>query len=422
MIPDQRLSSNNIEAELLPPRDEPYRPLQRFELGGVALNDPSQGLQVKVWTGELVAGQITLSAEGVAPTPILADAKITEFDFTFDQNMRPFICWVADGLAKFYWYNTLIEDFQTTTIPGARNPRCALDDKRDGFSSSSDIILAYLVQNTLVFRAQRDRYEATYTLRDGIDRLHNIGMGTGLRFLFQAYLLEDEDPNLQPPLPPAFAADIAWQNLGTTPASINPPDLTLFGDNGNNGRDGANAASIPVNFAIGPEISIRFLRQYESNWFDDDFSDSGFVMYALFNRLAEEVVLPIANWNYALPHRADNGSGIGVWFRRTFSLAPAAVIMHNGAYSFQSMTEVNPGNSGEDVSSEIDIRMEPLDDTTYRVDVYIDAVHRWTVDAVSADFPNMPKQFGCLVAHFHRYFGGTSRWTLVSGASVRVSS
>lgn len=185
MIPENRLSTTNLPSDLLPPRDIVYRPTLNYELGGVDISDPSQGLQVKTWTGELIGDTVFLSAEGVAPVAVVTDPGMTEFHFTFDQNMNPFVCWRAAGQSKYRWFDTTENDFVVTLL-GAEDitPRCVLDDKRELQSGSSDIILAYVRAQTLYFRMQRERYLTEYTLSAGVPRLVNIGMGRNNRLQF----------------------------------------------------------------------------------------------------------------------------------------------------------------------------------------------------------------------------------------------
>ena len=188
MIPNQSLSSVNSPSEFLPPRDiTPFNVLDNYEIGGVALSDPSQGLQVKIWRGQLDGNNIVLSAEGVTPTTVVTDTDITEFQFTFDQNMQPFVAYVAGGAAKYLWYDTQLEDFRTTVL-GADHitPRCAMDDKRRTQNAANDIILAYVRNNNLYFRAQRDRYTIEYLLYTGsIATVRQVGMTRGNRFQFR---------------------------------------------------------------------------------------------------------------------------------------------------------------------------------------------------------------------------------------------
>src|SRR5690606_35250660 len=71
--------------------------LQDWELGGVALNDPSQGLSVKVWhafaTHDHDTDVVTVwvEAPGVPATELFSGIGITEIALAFDQNMNPFV-------------------------------------------------------------------------------------------------------------------------------------------------------------------------------------------------------------------------------------------------------------------------------------------------------------------------------------------
>ena len=200
MLPGQVLSSTNRPAPFAAPRDiavlcqdrpncgDPsvHDPLDNYELGGVALNDSSQGMLVKIWRGQLVGDSIVLSADDVAPAAIVTEPGIEEFQFTFDQNMRPAVCYVADGVSKFYWFDALTQS-AVTTVYGATysHLRCAQDDKRFLQGGSSDIILAYVRSENLYFRAQRDRFLVEYLLAEGIEQLVQVGMNTELRFQFR---------------------------------------------------------------------------------------------------------------------------------------------------------------------------------------------------------------------------------------------
>jgi hypothetical protein len=187
LIPSQRLSSVVMESPFLVPDDAAYSALTDYEYGGAALNDPSQGLQVKVWTLQYSTPDFVLSASGVSPTTVFSFTGVTQVSLAFDQNMRPCIAYVKSGQAWLYWYDTLIENFTHDALDaGIADPRVCLDDKRARQTGSSDIILAYTRNNNLYFRAQRDRFGVEYLLRTDVNALlRKIGMNTGNRLQFQ---------------------------------------------------------------------------------------------------------------------------------------------------------------------------------------------------------------------------------------------
>lgn len=158
MIPDNRLSTTVITAPLLLPDPQPA-PYKSHEWGGVALNNSSQGLFVKIWTCEVIGDNIVIYAEDVEPIILLNVPGTTQCSLAFDQNMRPFVAFVQAGQAKYYWYDSLIEQAVTTNLPsGSTYPRATLDDHRNMELNTSDIIMVYLRDGNLYYRQQRDRY------------------------------------------------------------------------------------------------------------------------------------------------------------------------------------------------------------------------------------------------------------------------
>lgn len=146
-----------------------------YEMGGIALNDASQGLMVQPWTMQLFTdpvtsiGSIYLSAPSVLPTLVFQDVGIQNCAFAFDQNMNPVICFTQSGFARFRWFDSLISDYTITTLPlGSTPARATLDDKRKLQLSSSDVNICYTRAGNLYARAQRDRYLIEYLLTTGV--------------------------------------------------------------------------------------------------------------------------------------------------------------------------------------------------------------------------------------------------------------
>jgi hypothetical protein len=155
-------------------------------MGGVALNDPSQGLRVREWTLYLEGENVTVSAEDVTPVVLFTGANITELSLAFDQNMNPVVAYVQAEQAKLYWFDPTIPGYTATVIDEAITPRVALDDKRELFEPSSDVILGYIKNGNLYFRAQRDRYLIEYLLKSDVNAtLVTVGMAVNNRFKFK---------------------------------------------------------------------------------------------------------------------------------------------------------------------------------------------------------------------------------------------
>jgi hypothetical protein len=188
MLPNQELSSQVIRADFRYPRNIPRTQEIDYSLGGVNFNDPSEGLEVKAWRGVMDGGVVSLETLGVPPVSVLSDAGMIRFSFTFDQNMNRFIAYETESSAHYVWFDPTVSDYVTSTLPaGSQYARCGLDDHRALQTGTSDIILAYLRNGSLYFRAQRDRYLIEYLLETGLDdmELRQVGMNEKYRFQFQ---------------------------------------------------------------------------------------------------------------------------------------------------------------------------------------------------------------------------------------------
>lgn len=170
-LPQHTLSNPTVIGYLLFPDNADPSPLMDYELGGVALNDPSQGLRVKTWYCKTVIDgvkeitSISIGASDVVPIVFLVGDGITEASFAFDQNMNPVVAYMQNGQAKFYWFDTAVSGYVTTVLPaGTRSPKCCLDDKRPSQVAASDILLFYARGTKLYYREQRDRYLVEYEL------------------------------------------------------------------------------------------------------------------------------------------------------------------------------------------------------------------------------------------------------------------
>lgn len=187
MIPDNSLSSLPIVAPYLEKQNDPRAPLVDYEMGGVAVGDTSQGLLVKVWVAYVEGNNVMLKADGVVPVILFAAANVTELSLAFDQNMQPAIAYMQGGASFLWWFDATIPGY--TAIPfgvEVQFPKITLDDKRPEATPSSDIILAYIKNGNLYFRAQRDRFLDEYLLKEDVNgRLLTIGMAKNNRLKFK---------------------------------------------------------------------------------------------------------------------------------------------------------------------------------------------------------------------------------------------
>jgi len=202
MLPETRLSTIPVLAEYQSADAMEGEKLQDFEQGGIALGDPTQGLQVQTWELRVLGNDVRVRPypDGTYTT-VFTEAGIQEIGLSFDQNMNSTIAYKAGGLCKLRWYDATVARFVTTGYPGVRDLRICLDDKRSERRDFSDILIFYLkdsptaYRQTLYMRAQRDRYGVEYqvgSLPVGATALHRVGMAMNQRLRVQIWGLFSE--------------------------------------------------------------------------------------------------------------------------------------------------------------------------------------------------------------------------------------
>lgn len=141
-----------------------------WEAGGVALNDPTQGLRVHDWRIRAVGAAAVVDVPAVPSiTPVTlftAGSAISEISFTFDLNMQPAVAYVAGGVAAFWYYDTFLSGYTHLLLPRATSPRCLVDDRRNTQELNADILLFYIRDGVVWERIQRDRYAIEYAMAE----------------------------------------------------------------------------------------------------------------------------------------------------------------------------------------------------------------------------------------------------------------
>lgn len=202
MIPQNRLSTTPVLGYYLSPDDLDPMPHIDYELGGIGLSDPSAGMQYQVWTATLEPIPFTnnqavyIEAPNTPKTLLFQQNNISQISLAFDQNMHPFIAFVQNGQARFWWFDPLIPGQTFTTMAvDVTSPMCTLDDKRRLHVSTSDIILAYVRSGNLYFRMQRDRYTIEYLLKTAVTGdMIRVGMSSRNRLQFALGAMDPAPP------------------------------------------------------------------------------------------------------------------------------------------------------------------------------------------------------------------------------------
>lgn len=186
MLPDNMLSSQTVRGNITGARALAVTPIVDYEDGGVALNDSTRGNQYQIWQALLIKDRVLVSAPNTPEFVMYEGQGLTEISLTFDQNMRPVLAFVQNGVARYRWYDPTVGAQIVTDLPaGSITPKVILDDKRQTQTSNCDVILAYVRGGGLYYRQQRDRYQIERLLTDGVTTsLLRIGFSDQLRLQF----------------------------------------------------------------------------------------------------------------------------------------------------------------------------------------------------------------------------------------------
>lgn|SRR5574337_311845 len=172
--------------------------LEDWELGGIGLSNPSQGLQVQAWhlqvNGIGATTSVWLDAPNTPSAQLFALPNITWARLAFDQNMHPVVSYVAGTGPGFYWYDPTIPGTTFTSLPATViNPCVTMDDKRDLQTrlGNNDVVMCYVNTGNLCYRIERERYTVERVWLAGLSSLlanpfvNRIGMTIGYRLLIE---------------------------------------------------------------------------------------------------------------------------------------------------------------------------------------------------------------------------------------------
>ena len=197
MIPNKSLAGPISPFSFLEPDKLTTLATVDYQLGGIGLSDPSQGLQVQTWTAEIIgegtSTSVQISAPNTIPVILFSLSNLSWVRLAFDQNMHPVVAYQYLSGSGFWWFDPTIPGTTFFALPaGSTYPCCSLDDKRPLSTNlgTSDVIVAYLNSTNLLYRQERDRYANEYVLATSLTSyiaaplLNKIGMDSTLRLLF----------------------------------------------------------------------------------------------------------------------------------------------------------------------------------------------------------------------------------------------
>ena len=151
-------------AEFLPPRNRHYPMDIAYCEAGPTMTKAEDGMLGYVWKAFLRGNEICVKREDLDEIHVITTKEnITQLDITFDQTMRPFLCYVKDGFPYYYHFNKDDSSYSEVALdPTVTFPRCALDMPYD--IPNSDIYIGYNRNGNLCYRIQRERFTKEYVL------------------------------------------------------------------------------------------------------------------------------------------------------------------------------------------------------------------------------------------------------------------
>lgn len=184
MLPNNILSSSAVPADFMSPQRS--NQLVDYEYGASTLQNPETGMDAVLWKCFYDDGFIKFSHLDQIQIMLAVD-NVTALSFAFDLNMNPLITYCTEKHCYLWWYDAT-QAKQVTTNLGTEIsfPQLSLDERRAVESSNADVIFAYIKNNKLYIRIQRERFQIEHELTQA-KRLVQIGMMKNNRFGFAYY-------------------------------------------------------------------------------------------------------------------------------------------------------------------------------------------------------------------------------------------
>ena len=174
--------------------DKPQTKLIDRTLGGIALQNTSEGLNYQIWEIYYESGSVRIKGLSNNLTySLLSLDGITELSLAFDLSMNVSFSYVVNGQAFLSFYDAFTQSYTTLHLENCRSPRMTYDDTREMQTNTSDVICAYINKETLqlCYRLSRDRFTIEYPLKSVAEnaRLIRVGMTDKLRLQFKINLI-----------------------------------------------------------------------------------------------------------------------------------------------------------------------------------------------------------------------------------------
>ena len=166
MLPQDVLSTTSVYGPFRFPYNVISTSLECYCKGGIAIQDPSHGIEWQLWKGECFrkTGKIVLTTDRNNQHVELLSVPpntVSYFRFAFDVNMR----WTAitrtdSRELTLHWFDSALGAYTSTLLGVVDSCHLCYDDSRDLTATlgHGDMILTYIKGTSLYVRYQRDRF------------------------------------------------------------------------------------------------------------------------------------------------------------------------------------------------------------------------------------------------------------------------
>ena len=156
-------------------------------VGPISLSDTSKGLAYKFWAVAFdpITKEILLIEDGVETVLYTETEDVDSMSISFTQNASVSVSTVtASKLLKLYWYDIAIPDYTVDILETlVSQAELSMDMISHPADPHSDILLAYIKEQELFVRVQREDYlVARVTVANDVKAITAIGMSETRRF------------------------------------------------------------------------------------------------------------------------------------------------------------------------------------------------------------------------------------------------
>lgn len=171
------------------PHNRHHSPLVAYSLGAEQVYAPPTDRGTHIWKAYMNGDDLMIERED-NPHPIKITTKqgITSIGLSFDQNMNPFLLYVANKRPFYYYFNAATSNYEEVPLPvGWKHPCICMDYTQQHRTAMSDIILGFVQGADLCFAIQRERFLQKHVIETNPKKsiLYKIARLSNTRFAYQ---------------------------------------------------------------------------------------------------------------------------------------------------------------------------------------------------------------------------------------------